>query len=45
MSSGSASSAAPTASQTPAETSLIDPTLSTLNPGPYEDLHKKTKGK
>lgn len=26
------------------EPSLIDPTLSSSNPGTYEDLHKKTKG-
>jgi hypothetical protein len=45
MSSGSASNAAPTANQAPTETSLIDPSLNTLNPGSYEDLHKKTKGR
>ena len=45
MSSGSSSNASPGKDQSGGVDSVIDPNLTSTNPGSYEDLHKKTKGK
>ena len=44
MSSSSSDSAMSSKDQSGPGDSLIDPNLTSANPGSYEDLHKKTKG-
>ncbi len=44
MSSSSSDNAMPSKYQSGPGDSLIDPNLTSANPGSYEDLHKKTKG-